>query len=202
VGASGWMYFVRYQPDIQKALQELREEVFQRGDYYKQEPYWRQLTFEQYLPPVDLSDEEREAYRESFQQQQALPDPTSIETLLEWNGEEGTHSILDVNTIVDTPLEPPTLAEWQSRCCPPGETRFAETQNYILRVYGSQIGKVYPLSEQQLERVFGTTQPTREMVERHQNECHELRDRGVGLYIIVYQDGFPDEIFFAGYSGD
>jgi hypothetical protein len=33
MGASGWRYFVPYQPDIQQALQELREDVFKRGEF-------------------------------------------------------------------------------------------------------------------------------------------------------------------------
>jgi protein tyrosine phosphatase len=35
MGASGWVYFVPFQVDIAKALQQLREEVFRRGDYFK-----------------------------------------------------------------------------------------------------------------------------------------------------------------------
>ena len=33
MGATGWDYFVPYQPDISAALQRLREDVFARGDY-------------------------------------------------------------------------------------------------------------------------------------------------------------------------
>ena len=33
MGASGWHYFVAYQPDIDKALQELRVDVFKKGEY-------------------------------------------------------------------------------------------------------------------------------------------------------------------------
>jgi hypothetical protein len=33
MGASGWLYTVPYQEDISKALQELREEVFQSEMY-------------------------------------------------------------------------------------------------------------------------------------------------------------------------
>jgi hypothetical protein len=34
MGASGWQYFVPYEPDIGRALARLREDVFRRGDYY------------------------------------------------------------------------------------------------------------------------------------------------------------------------
>jgi len=34
MGASGWNYFVPYKPDINQALQELRQQVFESGDYF------------------------------------------------------------------------------------------------------------------------------------------------------------------------
>ena len=33
MGATGWIYFVPYQLDIEKALQALRDEVFRTGKY-------------------------------------------------------------------------------------------------------------------------------------------------------------------------
>jgi hypothetical protein len=59
---------------------------------------------------------------------------------------------------------------------------------------------VCPLPQADLLRLYGTTQPTHEMVE----ELLFLEDaeRGQGLYIILYKDGVPSEILFAGYSFD
>jgi dipeptidase len=96
MGASGWAYFVPYQTDISKALQELREAVFQRGEYHQRSPYWKDMTFEEFLPPdPDLTEEDKADYLAEFQKMQALPEPTSIETLIQWNAEDGTHSIID-----------------------------------------------------------------------------------------------------------
>jgi hypothetical protein len=39
VGASGWDYYVAYQPDLQAALNELRRHVFETGDYWWAVPY-------------------------------------------------------------------------------------------------------------------------------------------------------------------
>ena len=100
MGASGWNYFVLYQPDISRALQELRESIFQQGKYYQRDPYWKDMTFEEFLPPdPDFSEEDKADYLAEFQALQALPEPTSIETLLKWNGEDGTHSIIDINEV-------------------------------------------------------------------------------------------------------
>ncbi len=53
----------------------------------------------------------------------------------------------------------------------------------------------------ELERLFGTDQPTRKMVEDSE-ELIELIDRGQGVCIVTYQQGKPDGIYFAGYSFD
>jgi hypothetical protein len=62
-------------------------------------------------------------------------------------------------------------------------------------------GAVTPLSEEDLLDLFGTTKPTREMVESN-DELFDALERGQGVYIVTYQDDKPSEIFFAGYSFD
>jgi len=52
-----------------------------------------------------------------------------------------------------------------------------------------------------LHRLFGTEQPTREMVEESE-ELIDMIDRGQGIYVVTYQQGKPDGIYFAGYSYD
>ena len=62
-----------------------------------------------------------------------------------------------------------------------------------------------PLPPEELERLFGTEQPTSEMIRRSVEETGELFEilqRGQCAYIIAYKDGRPDELFFAGYSFD
>ena len=60
---------------------------------------------------------------------------------------------------------------------------------------------VTPLSEQVLQQLYGTTQPTRSMVEKDMDFLDDI-ERGQGVSIVLYKDGQPDEIFFAGYSFD
>jgi hypothetical protein len=96
VGASHWHYYVPYQEDLDVALQQLRRDVFEAGDYY-----W-----------VNGADWRPEEERE--------PRPPTLEAL--WQAElvheAGTHSILDVFQVVgpdDTPdcntVEPVTAEE-------------------------------------------------------------------------------------------
>jgi hypothetical protein len=60
---------------------------------------------------------------------------------------------------------------------------------------------VTPLPSEELVRLFGTDQPTREMIERDMDFYEDI-NRGQGVYIIAYKDGKPSEIFFGGYSFD
>jgi len=57
------------------------------------------------------------------------------------------------------------------------------------------------VSEEELQELFGTTRPTREMVQES-DELFEDIERGQGVCIIIYKNDQPDEIFFAGYSFD
>jgi|SRR4051794_38415740 hypothetical protein len=64
-----------------------------------------------------------------------------------------------------------------------------------------EVCAVAPLPDKILEELFGTTQPTRAMVEPNM-DFWEPMERGEGVYIILYRDGKPDEVCFAGYSFD
>lgn len=60
---------------------------------------------------------------------------------------------------------------------------------------------VAPLPEDVLQNLYGTTKPTREMVEQNMDFLEDV-ERGQGVFIVLYRDGQPDEVFFAGYSFD
>ncbi len=62
-------------------------------------------------------------------------------------------------------------------------------------------GVVVPLSSQRLLELFGTSEPTREMIAESDDLYGEI-ERGQGIYIIVFEGGRPSEICFAGYSYD
>ena len=57
-----------------------------------------------------------------------------------------------------------------------------------------------PLPDKVLINLYGTAQPTREMAEGL--EFTEDIKRGQGVYVVLYKDGAPSEILFAGYSFD
>jgi hypothetical protein len=62
-------------------------------------------------------------------------------------------------------------------------------------------GVAVPLSAHVLESLYATAEPTRQMVEENMEFFNDI-DRGECIYVTVYKDGQPDELFFAGYSYD
>jgi hypothetical protein len=58
-----------------------------------------------------------------------------------------------------------------------------------------------PLDEELLSELYGTTEPTRAMIEGNLDFLEDL-ERGHGVYCTLYKNGKPDEILFAGYSFD
>lgn len=132
MGAEPWDYFVPYEPNIQAALDKLREREFRAG-----------------------------RYRGSDEQ------PATIDEAMENSGASGTGSILDISRVADRP-------------------------DYFA---------VAPLSREELLELFGTEQPTREVIEGNLSFFQDI-ERGQGIYIVAYQDGKPTELFFAGYSFD
>lgn len=62
-------------------------------------------------------------------------------------------------------------------------------------------GTLSPVPRDELQRMFGTEQPTLEMIEQS-DELIESIERGHGIFIIVYEEGRPERIYLAGYSYD
>lgn len=147
MGGHPWFYYVKYEPDINGALQKLREREFLAGRYNPA------VDFPEF--PVDENSPGRGAQHDS------------IEEAIEDADADGTRSILDMMTISETP----------------------------------DYNAVAPLPTAKLIDLFGTDTPTREMLEESE-ELYEELERGKGVYIIVYKDNQPSQIFFAGYSFD
>jgi hypothetical protein len=71
---------------------------------------------------------------------------------------------------------------------------------------------VCPLNDQELMQLFGTTKPTRDLLDGaliNPKPAHEAAGlfwdgigRGEGRYIVLYAGSEPCEIFFVGYSFD
>jgi len=147
MGAHPYYYFVEHQPDIEAALQDLRQREFEAGRYNPA------LPFPDF--PIRPDSPAPGAIHES------------IYEAIEDAAEDGTRSILDIESVSDRP----------------------------------DYGVASPLSEENLERYFGTTRPAREMISRKLDFLESI-ERGHCVYITVYEAGQPSGLFFAGYSFD
>jgi hypothetical protein len=58
-----------------------------------------------------------------------------------------------------------------------------------------------PFSSSELKHFFGTEQPSRAEIKAAEDYWEDM-ERGQARYAVVYADGRPDEIYFAGYSFD
>jgi hypothetical protein len=147
MGAHPYYYFVKYQPDVEAALQDLRQREFEAGRYNPVQPFPRFPIHHNSAAPGAQH--------------------VSIDEAREAADEEGTRSILDITAISEEP-------------------------DFCVAA---------PLAKEELERYFGTAQPTKEMVSR-KLEFLGFIQRGHCVYITVFEAGQPSELFFGGYSFD
>lgn len=174
MGASGWYYTVDYQPDVNAALQQLRREVYDRGEYYKESPSsdldMAEEQFRASLGPGPSGRDEGlyEFCVTNWLERKARPVPVDPDTLVAAQPESGTHSIIDMDNGVSA---------------------------------GPQFATVSPLRTEELIDKFGTVAPSTEQV-RAWIVTSGGRDRWVGTYVVSYRDGKPDKLHFCGFSGD
>jgi hypothetical protein len=199
MGASAWSHFGPYDADLARCFAMLCESVFATGDYWQRWKPWpeicqdieaavdTQIAFvglEECLAFTQLVAGTRMAIRNradviefSLSLQTFLPTPpATIEELIRYNAESGTHSILD-------------YAHENYQLLPP-----AEAARYL-----------DSFSPTFLMEVFGTVQPSRRQIEMQEDQLWNGVP-GVptdpGTYCVVYEDDRPSEIFVMGISGD
>jgi hypothetical protein len=175
VGASQWWYAVDYQQDVAAALRQLRQDVYERGEYYResaQDDFDLQMTEEEFraqLDPRNDDDGLNDAIVEDWLERKRRPVPVDPDSLVAAQPHSGTHSIIDMINGVSS---------------------------------RASFATVSPLSTEELLDAFGTTTPASSQVQEWMKTGADTRARWVGTYVISYRDGHPDYIHFCGYSGD
>lgn len=195
MGASSWAYFVPYDSDIHAALERLRQDVFRRGDYYLREGRgqwdeadaggdWGLWTAADELGDwerwseaeerIEMGEDPAPFHADQEGERTAQSHPGSIDELLEWNEESGTHSIIDMTSgVSDTPA-------------------FGTVSPLTNDQLQAELGTTTPTHEQ-VEQWAKQIQL---------DPIGNLRRRWQGLYMIVYDGKVRSEIYFAGFSGD
>lgn len=199
MGATTWTYFTPYDANTEAALERLREQVFREGRYERfvlssEDLAYFQDDTEATAPAVPLEKQMLQQPGETMAQwairvQKLLHQtvakaaaeeepissekPTTIDELLEEQGESGTHSILDIYGISDEP-EFGTVSQM------PAEE--------LEQIFGTH---------QPTRKMIEDKAGDYALVE------HPLvSERWQGVYFAVYHNGNPAELYFIGTSGD
>ncbi|MFF4810082.1 hypothetical protein ACFY03_17905 [Micromonospora chersina] len=175
MGASGWSYSVTYQPDVAAALEQLRQDAYTRGAYYREEPDpLYALTEDEFRARLDPADDDsgiNECLLDEWRAAQRRPKPIDPDTLFAAQPHSGTHSIIDMARGVSAK---PALFT------------------------------VSPLTDEQTLEFFKTRTPAPDQVVEWMKtfDPFSVRERWQGAYVVSYLDGHPEQIHFSGFSGD
>ena len=105
MGASEWMIFAKYQPDIEKLIHELQDEAFRSGGYYNTWKYqldqFRNFGFDEYNPYE--YDERYRLSKAEYEHLRNLSKPETVEDLVKIQADGGTHCIIDIDGVSLTP---------------------------------------------------------------------------------------------------
>jgi hypothetical protein len=174
MGSHPYFYFTPYQPDINHALQALRQQEFEAGRYdpaiNMSDPALWMFTFT--FPPT------AESFAPGAQH-------ASIEEAIEDADASGTGSILDIQSISDSPA---FLASW------PLSTEEASALFGTAQPTHAMVEETLIL-EGELEHWEETDYDI-------DTQFWDTIGRGQSRYVIIYEGDRPSEIFFVGYSVD
>lgn len=129
-----------------------------------------------------------------------LRQPKTLEEAVEWAAQRGTHSILDMQRVLDTPFPPqPSIRDLGAL---PSDRLAAS-----IREATAWHGCVAPLSDERLEELFETSTPStslaRDRVSTISAKIGELCPRWAGVFFTTYgSDRAPADLCFVGWSGD
>jgi hypothetical protein len=188
MGAKPWNHFTPYQSDINSALQSLKEQEFRAGrygfDYWVSEITAVMRAFR--IPGMSV-------LNAGLGVAQNVTKPSADELIRRYGS---------VQAAIEALLE---------------ESAESGTQSVLdmVRVSSSpDTCTVCPLSEEDLQSIFQTLQPSHRMIEAILVTEEDVSNpegwslfwdcigNGDGRYVIVYEGERPTEIFFAGYSFD
>ena len=188
MGGEPYCYFTTYNADIQKALDDLRENELAAGRY---EPCFHGKVGK-YL--FELGFEPRHKY----------PAPggchASIDVVFENMDADGTNSILDITRAVTKPFPKVEDPFMSSDIIERLNTSAPLADGDIREIFGTDRP-----SADQIESILLATGSGGDV----DMKALEKRDifwgevnRGQSRYVVAYRNGKPDQIFFAGMSFD
>ena len=174
MSASGWQHWTRYQRDIQQALEVVRKTVMDAGATGAAADTKESPFTEDVAKMHDFTGPDFDAFLNGTTVDAQDP----LFRLLNAEGADATGTILDVTRIKPEPVN--------------------QESDFDM----NDMGVIRPASVALIQRLTGSTQPSRVQIEDVANQFATTCIRNTGIYVIAYLDGTPAEILFAGVSGD
>jgi hypothetical protein len=212
MGATSWRYYTAYHPDPENALNRLRDEVFERGEYVDMtgstEDQLR-ATMKRFGRNPDDAEAQRDIQR-NLQLQRAV-ETGRKEDLEGLDSEERSFVrrmrwVMRISRLLGAAPpaggkrgKPRSIPELLNRAEESGTHSILDITEIAPR---RREGAAAPLADRIIQKLFGTAQPTRVQVEARWQDVAEALRREHACYVIVYKDGKPDEYAFIGVSGD
>jgi len=192
MGGTGWSYIAPHQDDTEKALQELSQDVFDRGDYER---------------PLDALDglndlEGAGLFSADEQERQEIMAQYSVEALNVLIGRVGLDNLrTELRSLTNAPALS-SLDNLRALQCLSAEG--TDSILDIARVAPEPaFGAIAPVPPGELVRMFGTDKPSQQMIKDAEYSGKlETGPRWQGVYLVAYDDGKPTTIHFIGSSGD
>lgn len=198
MGATGWKYIVPYEPDISVALSRLRKRVFAQGDYVLGDGVDK-AALEQALAEVG-SDWESEL--QHFERQAADPRIPIQARRRTAELVERLKRIRESGSKSSNRSKPQTIDELLEIQGAAGTHSILDT----VRISPHRgFGSISPIPRDVLTKLFGSDRPSRNDInDRYDDGSLEMyvNKPWSGIYIVAYKNDVPDEIVFAGCSGD
>lgn len=208
MGATVWRYFTAYQADPEQALQTLRQEVFDRGEYVDpstsledtirrkavslgEDPHGTEtqagvdeaLRLQRAIDSGDTRGLSRSEMTlvERVRAMQQLADAFAAEARL-----KSSHAAGPIDALLDRAAESGTHSILDIE-------RTARRRGFAVAT---------ALSRTATRKAFGTKEPTHAQIEDRWSNVAETLSPWQAHYVVVYVDGRPDEYAFIGCSGD
>lgn len=212
MGASSWVYYCPYETNADAALQTLRQAVFDRREYSLPGDLidgMDEATLNSVAPPtadlkklLKISQKlDQELAGLGFDTNESAKQTRAVEKMIQKIDKDGFASAARKTLKPKDTPPPATIDEALEQSAEAGT-------HSILDIHclspTPQPGAAIPLSEPQLQTLFGNTQPNKEMIQSAEKNGRliDLCDRWQAVYMTVYEEGQPVKYVFAGVSGD
>jgi hypothetical protein len=206
MAATNWHYFTPFDPDPEAALQRLRRDVFAAGRYTS--------------PAISPANYLRKRYQDAglgAAADEAVERLNDMQRAFESGADEDLKhlpraqraAIRRARELMALTGVPPRRA---GRTQPPRtieellEISAESGTHSILDITQTsrrrRQGTASLLSDREVRKIFGTTEPTHDQIEGSLLDVWEKLSPWQAVYVVVYCDGQPSEYAFIGCSGD